>query len=107
MQISSSIRNFQAPKANIAQQPQTESFSPANQQDLVSIGNTSAGQDRFDSSALQPLVTMFYGGVGAGIGGVAGTIGGAAFGLSGWGPAAAGLGGLVAGAVVGGVLANK
>jgi hypothetical protein len=107
MQISSTHRNFQTPKANYAQQPQTESFSPAGQQDLVSTGNSAEGQDRFDGSALQPLVTVFYGGIGAAGGAVVGTIAGAAFGLGGWGTAASGLGGLVAGAVAGGMLANK
>ena len=104
MQISSTQRNFQAPKANLAQ-PKTEAFTSAGPQDLVSIGDSVAQQDRFDSSAFQPLVTMVYGGAGALGGGAIGTIAGAAFGLGGWGTAAAGLGGAVAGAVVCGSLA--
>jgi hypothetical protein len=106
MQISSTFRNFQTPKANFAQQPQTESFSPAGQQDLVSLSNSAEGQDRMGSGMFDDLDNMIFGGIGALGGTVAGTVAGAAFGLSGWGTAAAGLGGLVAGAFIGNQFAD-
>lgn len=107
MQINSTLRTIQSPKANFAQPSQTESFSPAAQKDLVSIGNSVESQDRFDSSAFKGLAVMIYGGAGGLGGGIAGTVVGAACGLSGWGTAAAGLGGVVAGAFIGGAMANN
>lgn len=105
MQIHSTRINFKTPQMGSAQ-AKPEAFTPAAPQDLVSIGSSLEGQDRFDGGPLKLLGVLFYGGMGAAGGGVAGVIGGAASGLSGWGTAAAGLGGMVAGAVIGGYMGS-